>query len=70
MARYWPVLFLCLLLTSVMLAQQPAKHKFRTPPTSLSMPMVAPLFLDDKDFSSTVTLVNDAIAHATRLRRA
>jgi hypothetical protein len=53
-----------------MLAQQPAKHKFRTPPTSLSMPMVAPLFLDDKDFSSTVTLVNDAIAHATRLRRA
>lgn len=26
------------------------------------MPMVAPLFLDDKDFSSTVTLVNDAIA--------
>ena len=62
MARQWCVLSLGFLFASIALAQQSPAHKFRTPPAALSMPMVAPLFLDDKDFSSTITLVNDAIA--------
>jgi hypothetical protein len=62
MARPVAVLLSSLLLASATLAQNSPAPKFRTPPAKLSMPMVAPLFLDDKDFSSTVTLVNDAIA--------
>jgi hypothetical protein len=62
MARPVAVLLSSLLLASATLAQNSPATKFRNPPTNLSMPMVAPLFLDDKDFSSTVTLVNDAIA--------
>jgi hypothetical protein len=57
----WGVLSLSLLVAPIVFGQQPPTGKFKAPPASLSMPMVAPLFLDDQDFSSTVTLVNDAI---------
>jgi hypothetical protein len=47
----------------LLIAQQPPTSNFRpTTPGKLSMPMVAPLFLEDNDFASTVTLANDAIA--------
>lgn len=62
MARSWGILSAGLLAASIALAQQPPTQNFRKPPGGLSMPMVAPLFLEDKDFSSTVTLVNDAVA--------
>lgn len=61
MARFPGTPFLVVLLASITLAQnQPApKASSKTP--SLSMPMVAPVFLEDPEFTSTVTLVNDAI---------
>ena len=53
-----------LLYASLLVGQQQQLNRtFRSmTPGSLSMPMVAPLFLEDSDFSSTVTLANDAIA--------
>lgn len=51
-----------LLVASFALSQQSQVPKFHSVAASgLSMPMVAPLFLEDGDFSSAVTLVNDAI---------
>ena len=51
-----------LLVASFAASQQSQTPKFHSAASSgLSMPMVAPLFLEDSDFSSTVTLVNDAV---------
>ena len=51
-----------LLVASFALSQQSQVPKFHSVAASgLSMPMVAPLFLEDGDFSRAVTLVNDAI---------
>ena len=62
MARLSEALFLSVLLASTILAQnQPSQKAITGKTQSLSMPMVAPVFLEDAEFTSTVTLVNDAI---------
>jgi hypothetical protein len=59
-------LFLCVLLTTIALAQNPPTQKAAVKKIpSVSMPMVAPVFLEDAEFSSTLTLVNDAIRDFT-----
>jgi hypothetical protein len=56
-----------LVAASFAVSQQSQVSKFHSVAASgLSMPMVAPLFLEDSDFSSTVTLVNDAVDAATQ----
>jgi hypothetical protein len=61
MARMPGALFCSLLLASLSLAQNPPAQKSTSKTPSLSMPMVAPVFLEDAEFTSTLTLVNDAI---------
>ena len=62
MARMPGALFLSVLLVSTALAQNsPASKLSNSKTPSVSMPMVAPVFLEDAEFTSTVTLVNDAI---------
>lgn len=62
MARIPGALFLSVLLSTIALAQNPPAQKTVTTKTpGVSMPMVAPVFLEDAEFSSTLTLVNDAI---------
>lgn len=62
MARSRGVLSLSFLIASIAVAaQNPASQKSTSKTPSLSMPMVAPVFLEDAEFTSTVTLVNDAI---------
>ncbi|MGH9494640.1 MAG: hypothetical protein ACRD3B_06550 [Candidatus Sulfotelmatobacter sp.] len=63
MVRLPWVLALNALLVSVAAAQAASPRKVpATKPDSLSMPMVAPVFLEDAEFASTLTLVNDALA--------
>jgi hypothetical protein len=61
MAQMPGALFCSLLLASLSLAQNPPAQKSTSKAPSLSMPMVAPVFLEDAEFTSTLTLVNDAI---------
>src|SRR5579864_4167476 len=62
MARTSRALLFSILLTSTALAQKSSTHQPATNKTpSVSMPMVAPVFLEDAEFTSTLTLVNDAI---------
>lgn len=62
MARFPGTLLCVVLLASVTAAQSQPTHKVQTGKApSVSMPMVAPVFLEDAEFTSTVTLVNDAI---------
>jgi hypothetical protein len=61
MARIPGALFFSLLLASIALAQNPPAQRSTSKAPRLSMPMVAPVFLEDTEFTSTLTLVNDAI---------
>jgi hypothetical protein len=61
MAQMPGALFCSLLLASLSVAQNPPAQKSTSKTPSLSMPMVAPVFLEDAEFTSTLTLVNDAI---------
>jgi hypothetical protein len=57
MARVRFLVYVSLLIASAAFSQDPPATKSQgNKGNSLSMPMVAPLFLEDNDFSSTVTL--------------